>query len=651
MSDTPGPAAAPVTGPPSPDALLECDLVMKGGITSGVVYPTAAVALKERYRFRRIGGASAGAIAAVLAAAAEFGRQSGVTSEDAAFARLEQLPSRLQRELKALFQPSTSTAGVFNFLMALTEPGRSGVMKALGAMARLVRGAPVTFGVTAIVLLLPWFATSLALVGGIRGHVGALLRALLVWVLPAVAVGLAAAAVRLTLKALGEINNNGFGLCGGHLSDDSPALTDWLSREINLTAGRPWGAGQRPLTFGDLWGPAARAAFRQRLWIPGSTTTDDGDEFSPDARYLQAIPVIGWEGFDPDIDVRVMTTSLTEQVPRVLPFFNDSYLFCPTCWAAYFPSWVMTHLQAFSRNPGQPRDDGSRGWQRGQRWIAASCPSHGTALRKLPLARDMPIVVAARMSLSFPLLISAVPLFYVDFAKLPDQVDVVKAWFSDGGITSNFPMQFFDSWLPRRPTFGINLDNFDPRYNVEGTRVALPRPNDTSRILHEMPILNVVGFLKSIQQTMQTWPDRLQMELPGFRDRIVTIYTTAGEGGLHLQMSDAQIAGLSGKGGDAGKELLTNFSLPIHRWLRFRIAMNGLSIAMAGFGIGWTSFNAQVPSMPEGAPYRLPDEAPLRAEAAAFATLADGWARDGWPGSDGAPRPESQLRFMQETTT
>ena len=38
---------------------LSCDIVMKGGITSGVVYPGAVVKLARRYRFRSIGGASA----------------------------------------------------------------------------------------------------------------------------------------------------------------------------------------------------------------------------------------------------------------------------------------------------------------------------------------------------------------------------------------------------------------------------------------------------------------------------------------------------------------------------------------------------------------------------------------------------------------
>ena len=47
-----------------------CDLVMKGGITSGVVFPRAIEELSESYDFKQIAGTSAGAIAAVMPAAA-----------------------------------------------------------------------------------------------------------------------------------------------------------------------------------------------------------------------------------------------------------------------------------------------------------------------------------------------------------------------------------------------------------------------------------------------------------------------------------------------------------------------------------------------------------------------------------------------------
>ena len=61
----------------TPNSLPKCDIVMKGGIVSGVVYPGAIRKLSEKYQFKSVGGASAGAIAACLTAAAEYRRQQG----------------------------------------------------------------------------------------------------------------------------------------------------------------------------------------------------------------------------------------------------------------------------------------------------------------------------------------------------------------------------------------------------------------------------------------------------------------------------------------------------------------------------------------------------------------------------------------------
>ena len=47
-------------------------MVMKGGLTSGVVYPLAICELARHYSFKNIGGTSAGAIGAAAAAAAEY---------------------------------------------------------------------------------------------------------------------------------------------------------------------------------------------------------------------------------------------------------------------------------------------------------------------------------------------------------------------------------------------------------------------------------------------------------------------------------------------------------------------------------------------------------------------------------------------------
>jgi len=66
---SPGEPADPRTYDYSAPA-LECDVVLEGGITSGVVYPHALCELARTYRFVDVGGTSAGAIAAACAAAA-----------------------------------------------------------------------------------------------------------------------------------------------------------------------------------------------------------------------------------------------------------------------------------------------------------------------------------------------------------------------------------------------------------------------------------------------------------------------------------------------------------------------------------------------------------------------------------------------------
>ncbi|MGW0022899.1 hypothetical protein [Rhodococcus sp. NPDC003383] len=50
------------------------DITMRGGTTSGIVYPLAVCEIARAFRLRNIGGTSAGAIAAAAAAAAELGR-------------------------------------------------------------------------------------------------------------------------------------------------------------------------------------------------------------------------------------------------------------------------------------------------------------------------------------------------------------------------------------------------------------------------------------------------------------------------------------------------------------------------------------------------------------------------------------------------
>jgi predicted acylesterase/phospholipase RssA len=100
---------------------LQCDLVMRGGIASGLVYPRAIAKLAETHDFRSIGGTSVGAIAAAGTAAAAWGTKVG---QDHFQTRLKHLPEELSEirdgktVLERLFQPQPGTRRLFRVLMA-----------------------------------------------------------------------------------------------------------------------------------------------------------------------------------------------------------------------------------------------------------------------------------------------------------------------------------------------------------------------------------------------------------------------------------------------------------------------------------------------------------------------------------------------------
>src|SRR5262245_61139172 len=110
----------PIPSSPPP---RHCDVIMKGGITSGVVYPAAGVELAKRFTLKSIGGASAGAIAAALFAAAEY-RRSALGSS-VGFEELATYPAKFGATtssgasfLLSLFQPSEEGRKSFRLLLA-----------------------------------------------------------------------------------------------------------------------------------------------------------------------------------------------------------------------------------------------------------------------------------------------------------------------------------------------------------------------------------------------------------------------------------------------------------------------------------------------------------------------------------------------------
>src|SRR4051794_1340677 len=248
------------------DVVAEADMVMKGGITSGVVYPLAVCRLAQSYRFRNLGGSSAGGIAAAFAAAAECNRGGG------GFQELAKLPGLLGTSLAKLFQPSPSTRPLFRILIAAIDHKHKGVGKTLRLLLAAIRAAWRWFlGGVVVVLLLGIGALLLA--GG-APHTAAdwadLSRGLPPLLVAGVLVGLPACLIGLVRMALRAIPANGHGLCIGSRGADWPTsapppsdvepFTDWMHAHLNKAAGFD---RSDVLTMGRLWGPPAVRRFNE----------------------------------------------------------------------------------------------------------------------------------------------------------------------------------------------------------------------------------------------------------------------------------------------------------------------------------------------------------------------------------------------------
>jgi predicted acylesterase/phospholipase RssA len=477
---------------------LECDVVMKGGITSGIVYPKAILRMKDTYRFRNIGGTSAGAIAAAVTAAAELGRSTG------GFERLERVPDEIAKHLSDLFQPSPELRPLYRVFVALTERGLFG---GLGA---------------AFVAYLPWMLAALvfAVVAGIAaaGAGSALWVAILLGVLAFAVLDALALLFCLYRDLMQRLPRHDFGICPGPTQPGTryDGLSDWLAVLIEECAGRkgPY-KDKDPLTFGDL------------------------------------------RGAQKPIVLRMMTSNLSLGTAHALPDLPDGNYF----WDAaelrrLLPGWVVDSMV---RKAGDPE--------------------RNTGLYRFPEPKDFPVILGVRMSLSFPLLIPAVSLHRIDFAVKGEdgRNPVRRVLFSDGGITSNFPVHFFDRLLPSRPTFGVSLDDFEAE--GMGRRVFMPMKAINQ---HRFPMQSpdsLPGFGMAVVNTAREWQDRQLSALSGFRERVSHVYLKKDEGGLNLGMPTATIEELIRLGERAGSLMVgtpsagdeTAFDFSDHQWRRFLI--------------------------------------------------------------------------------
>jgi predicted acylesterase/phospholipase RssA len=194
------------------------------------------------------------------------------------------------------------------------------------------------------------------------------------------------------------------------------------------------------------------------------------------------------------------------------------------------------------------------------------------------------------------------PLWAIDYEE--ESKPLKKVWFSDGGITSNFPIHRFDAIFPRWPTLGINLQYTDAqgaaaRCSANTDPVFLPADrkqgvNDLwlSAVGNGSPASGVAGFIKAILWSSRVWHDNSFLKLPGYRDRVVEIWLRPDEGGLNLSMPEDVIKRLIDLGREGGIRLRDRFSdaddfeamsWTGHRWTRYRSAMAGLTAALQQF--------------------------------------------------------------------
>src|SRR5450631_181313 len=503
-----------------------CDLVMKGGITSGIVYPKAIALLAQKYRFRSIGGTSAGAIAAAVTAAAELKRRSTGTREG--FEILAGLPDELKAKLPgtrrskllSLFQPQPKTRRLFSVLVnSLNSTGTyDRILSIAGGLLRAY-----------------WVATGLSIAVAVGASLSGLDLLGCVFLLLIFLVLSIAAWVYLDVTR--AVVENGYGLCTGLTAEEGePALTPWLHELIQRTAGLHGEA--TPLTFGMLWD--AKGFPPPWLKVPTGTTRRS-------------------------IDLQMFSTNLGHGRPYIFPLpeqdpaesrFRDRerLFFRAEELGRYLPAdvlaWMQTKGALYVADPGRGDRD------------PPTQEAANLGLRELPPARDFPVILAARMSLSFPFLFAAVPLWAIDFDPPAGHRHFRRCWFSDGGISSNFPMHLFDGLVPSWPTFGIDLE---PK--IKGREMVF-LPLDYSQGYGERwdnfdaaPALasRFGGFLSAIVSTMQNWNDNSLARMPGVRDRIARVRLDAKEGGLNLNMDAHVIDRIANRGEEAAAELVSRF--------------------------------------------------------------------------------------------
>jgi predicted acylesterase/phospholipase RssA len=619
-----------------------CDVVLDGGVINGVVYPGFLIEIARKFRFRSLGGTSVGAIAAALAAACEYNRRFG--SDNGFNEGLAKMPGELAdwideskqiTRIRSLFQPHKDVKPLFDYLVdvlgmqqklkndafADEQKAQTGNTKYVPSPApRLTLGLLRDIWIKAVQHLGPnlfdvfwwgWLAIFLTWVVYPQAQ---WMRVLFAESLFLTGILLAHPLGKFCCQFIKLMRLPGSGACTGMRVEGSAAegLSEWLHEGLQKSANLEL---HQPLTFRNLWD------------APGSP--------------------MGWNGRkEPrSIDLRMVTTCLSHGRIYELPLGQDDpvLMFKLSELEPYFPKAVITHLRRVSKpvrvstcallqrkfnersisyTAGSPQQlqallDACK-LSLDKAFQKAENPEKGLNdpdIRELPTA-DLPIVVAARLSMSCPVLFQNIPMIGFNLDKNAEDIDLVRLWFSDGGIGSNFPIHLFDKPIPRWPTFGLKILDDPPRKtssgyplksylpygHMDGADDNLLFPRDIGAFTSLFPNQTVSSFIKflfSIYTSAKDGHDQSFLRMPEVRNRVVRIYMNNRAGNmLNLKIEPEQIVALALEvGAPGGRNAAQAYLAQVanskytdwvntwqdHRWVRFNMLTHGLRSYLKGF--------------------------------------------------------------------
>lgn len=627
-----------------------CDVVLDGGVINGVVYPGMLIELARKFRFRSLGGTSVGAIAAALAAACEYRRRFG--SDNGFNEGLAKMPGELAdwidepnqiTRIRSLFQPHASVQPLFDWFVDLlgasvkranTNADREQARRAANLGIAAATEMPLSIcrvlrltWLKAMQHLMPkWFCVAIGVAVSVFFAIVVVLlcnssnlfwHVTLTYLAALICLLATAPLYSLFSQVCKLIRLTGSGMCTGMRAEGSlnPGLSEWLHEGVQNSANLPF---HKPLTFGNLWD------------APGGPKDAQG------SREPQSI------------DLRMITTCLSHGRIYELPLADEGSLvmFRLSEFKPYFPVDVVNHLRRVSKR--MSFEDCALLQRRYKERMAAIDPSamlgqlclgklrllpfrlnaefdkaedatnglNDPDIRELPSA-DLPIVVAARLSMSCPVLFQNMRLIGFNLDKHIEDVNFVRLWFSDGGIGSNFPIHLFDKAIPRWPSFGLKILEDPPRLNSsakpiksyipfahkDGADDNLVYPRDVSAFtapdVKDVSVSSFVKLLFSIYTSAKDGHDQSYLRMPDVRNRVVRIYLNNRAGNmLNLKIEPVRIIDLAlvvgAEGGrNAALAYLADVKIPgygdwanswqDHRWVRFNMLTRGLRSYLKGF--------------------------------------------------------------------